>query len=132
MAETRVGDDAVVDLEGFGAREPVNRRVEQDVFLPRQLGVKAGAELDHAADARAACHEQISGGRLVDAGDHFEEGALARAVAADEAYGLAVVHLERNRAQRPELLDTLTPRPVEQPKDLELELASWVVPQVKA
>ncbi len=37
-----------------------------------------------------------------DSGDHLEQGALASAVAADEANGLAGVHVEGDVLQRPE------------------------------
>ena len=93
--------------------------------------MEPGAELDHAADARAAGDEQVAARRAVDAGDDLEERALARAVAADEAEGLAVVHLERDGLERPELLDALPPRSVEEAEHLELELARGIVPQVE-
>ena len=75
---------AVVDGERLGAREAVNRRVQQDVLLAGELRMEAGAELDHAGDVRAAADEQVSARRPVDAGDELQERALARAVPADE------------------------------------------------
>ena len=50
--------DPVVDGEGLRARQAVNRRIQQHVLLAGQLGMEAGAELDHAGDVRAAADER--------------------------------------------------------------------------
>ena len=96
MPQAGIGHDAVVDGPSVVAREALNRRVEKNVLLAGQLGMKPCTELDHAADSGSTSDEQVAARRLMDPGDDFEERALARAVPADEAERLAVVDLERH------------------------------------
>ena len=79
-----------------------DRAVQVDVLAPGQLGVKAGAHLQQAA------HPPVDlgppAGRLGDAGEDLEQRALARAVAADDPHHFALLHLEGDILQRPELI----------------------------
>ena len=120
---------AVVDVERLRPRQAVNRGVQQHVLLAGQFGMEPGAELDHAADPRAAGDEQLAGGRPVDAGDDLEERALARSVAADEPHRFALTNLQRHRLERPELLDPLPPRQVEEAEQPHFQFGRGVVPE---
>ena len=75
--------------------------VEIDVLPPGQLGMGAGADLQQAADAPADF--DLAGGGGGDAREDLEQGALAGAVAADDAEDLALLDLEADVAQGPEL-----------------------------
>ena len=122
-----VGDDAVVDGEGFGAREAVDRRVEEDVLLTGQLRMKTGAQLDHAADADTAAHQHLSAGWPVNAGDDLQQRALAGAVAADERDRLPGRHADRHFAQRPEFLAARAVAGTQHPQRARLDVAGVVV-----
>ena len=61
--------------------------VEEDVLAAGQLVVEAGAELEDRRDPPA--HRDRSAGRAEDPRDHLEQRALAGAVVADDADGLA-------------------------------------------
>src|SRR5262249_3611957 len=73
-----------------------------DILAPRQLGVKAGADLQQAC--HPAPDDDAAGARVGDAREDLEERRLAGAVAADDAHHLAALDLERHVLQRPELL----------------------------
>jgi hypothetical protein len=92
---------------GFGlpAGEPEDRRVQVDVLAPGQVAVEAGAELQQGGEPAAAL--DVAGVRGEDPADHREQGALARAVGADEPERLGGLELERHALQRPELLHVL-------------------------
>ena len=76
--------------------------VQEDVFAPRQLGMKARPDFEQCAEA--AVHGRFTGRRQRDAGKHLEQRALAGAVAADDAERLSMRNVERDVAQRPERL----------------------------
>ena len=84
--------------------ESINRRIEVDVFPASQFRVEADAELNHGPDLRATANQHPSGRRTMDAGNEFEQRALARAVPAHEAKRFAAADRERDVAQRPEVL----------------------------
>ena len=65
---------------------------------PEISGVESGAELDERRDAAVDAHRAAR--RLGDAGDELQRGALARAVAADDAEGRSLRHAERDIRQR--------------------------------
>ena len=66
--------------------------------------MEAGAHLQQAGDAARAVH--AAAGRLGDAREDLEQGALPRAVAADDADHLAALHLEGDVLERPEVVGT--------------------------
>ena len=86
---------------GFAASEAHHDAVELDVLAGGQLGVEADAELDERR--QPAGHPDPPGVGAVDAGQHFEQRALARPVTTDDPEELALVHLEVDSAQRLEL-----------------------------
>src|SRR5437773_2209014 len=63
--------------------------------------MKAGANLQQRADA--AMYHGASCGGLGDAREEFEQRAFAGSVAADNAHGLAVLDLERDVLERPDI-----------------------------
>ena len=88
------------NLRAISRAHAQDRAVQVDVLAARQLGVKAGADLEQRA--HAAVHLGAALGRLGDARQDLQQRALARAVAADDAQHLALVQLERHVAQRPD------------------------------
>jgi hypothetical protein len=82
--------------------------VEEDVLAAGQLGIEAGAYLEQAADA--AADDRASLGRRRDPRQHLQERRLAGAVRADHAEHLALVDLEADVPQRPDLLLRLVAR----------------------
>src|ERR1035441_3865452 len=74
-----------------------DRAVEEDVFPPGQLWVKAGTDFQEAGDA--AFDPDAAFGWFGDAAEDFEQGALARAVATDDAHHFALFDLERDRSE---------------------------------
>lgn len=81
---------------------PQNGAVEEDILVPRQVHVKAGAKLQHGHDVSPARHAALRG--LQNAGDHLQNRALARAVVPDDAHDLALVHVKAGVPERPELV----------------------------
>ncbi len=94
------GDDLVELADDLGALHAEDGAVEVDVLAAGELGMKAGADFEQAADAPA--DDGAAFGRLGDAGEDFQERALARAVAADDADDFAALDLEGDVAERPE------------------------------
>ena len=97
-----------VDLAGQGldllvADEDVLRdgevRVAGDVLVDGRdaepLGIRGAVDLH-----RCAVEEDLAGVGLVDAGDHLDEGGLARAVLPDERVDLPVLQVEMHVVQR--------------------------------
>src|SRR5262245_44905613 len=95
VLEPRVLDDGWVQALDVFPRKAVNRRIQVDVFLTRQLNVEADAKLDQRADTGAVRHEQPPGCRTVNAGHELQQRALAGSVAPDQAYRLSLADLER-------------------------------------
>ena len=52
----------------------------------------------------SAANLNMASGRLGDAAQYFEQGALARSVAANDPYDLTLTDFEADILQRPELL----------------------------
>src|SRR5437667_175491 len=74
----------LVELAGeFAAAHAEDRGVEVDVLAPGELGVKAGADFEQAADAAAEL-DAAFGGRG-DSADDLEERGFAGAIGADDA-----------------------------------------------
>ena len=94
-------DDLLVAVEDVPSTEAQQRPVEEDVLAPRELGVKAGSDLEQRG--RPAVELDASLGRQRDARQQLEHRALAGAVAADDPDRLAVVNVEADVLQRPEL-----------------------------
>ena len=69
--------------------------------LPGELGLEPGTELEHRRQVPA--DDDLARGGLQDAGDALEQGRLARAVAADDAEGLACLNVELQVPKRPEV-----------------------------
>src|SRR2546425_2006413 len=77
-----------------------NRAVEENVFSASQLRMKAGADLEQAADATIDVYFAV--GWFGDAGEHFKQSGFARAVASNDADDFTPLDLEGNVAQSPE------------------------------
>ena len=76
-------DDVVELAPDLGARHAEDGAVQVDVLAAAELGVEARADLEQAADAAVDLDPAL--GRLGDAREDLEQGALAGAVAADDA-----------------------------------------------
>src|SRR5439155_24308033 len=85
--------------------QSVDRALEEDVLATGQVGVEAGAELEQRADPPA--HRNAARGRLDDSGDEPQQRRLSRAVAPDETECAARVDVERDVAQRPDVLPAI-------------------------
>ena len=79
-------------------REPVQRAVEEDVLAAGEVAPEAGAELELRDDLPAA--RDAPGVQRHDPGQHAQRRGLARAVAPDDADGLARLDAQRDVAQR--------------------------------
>ena len=97
------GDDLIELARDLLPAHAEDRAIQEDVLATGQFGVKAGADLEQAADAAAQPHPPL--GRLGDAAEDLEQRALAGSVAADDADDLALLDLEADILQRPEFLD---------------------------
>src|SRR4030095_2190904 len=98
----REGDDLVelpIDLPLSHAEHGA---AQIDVLATRQIRMKPGADLEQATDTAEQLHAPRR--RLRDPRDDLEQRALAGAVPADHAQHLAVLHVERDVAERPALL----------------------------
>jgi hypothetical protein len=98
-AKATISSNCAGDLRAAHAQ---NRAVEEDVLAAGQLGVEAGAYLQQRADP--AADPAPAAGGLGDAREDLEQGALARAVAADDPHHLAALDLERDVFQRPQVV----------------------------
>jgi hypothetical protein len=85
-------DDLVELAAHFVFAHAHDGAVEVDVLAAGELGVKAGADFEQAGDAAFDLDLAGSGGG--DARQDLEQGALARAVAADDAEHFALLDLE--------------------------------------
>ena len=81
------------------AGEAEHGAVDEDVLPPRDLGVEAGPQLDQRR--HPAGDGDPPGGRLEHAGHQLQQGRFARAVAADDAEGLAAVNGEVDASPGP-------------------------------
>ena len=98
-------DDLVEGLLGRAARHAQDGGVEEDVLPAGEVAVEAGAELEQRGQALAALDVPL--GRREDPADDLEQGGLAGAVVADQAERGAVLDLERDVAQGPELVQVV-------------------------
>ena len=80
---------------GSSRGEAHHHAVEDDVLARGQLGVEADAELDEGRQPTG--HPDRPGVGSVDAGEDLQQGALAGAVAADDAEELALAGRRRRR-----------------------------------
>ena len=100
-ADTGELHDLLVAIEDVPAAEAQQRPVEEDVLAPGELGVKAGSDLQQRG--RPAVELDASLGRQRDARQQLEHRALAGAVPADDPHRLAVMNVEADVLQRPEV-----------------------------
>ena len=96
------GDDLVEALPDLRPLHAQDGAVEVDILAPGEVGMEAGADLEHAGDA--AVDLDPSARRLGDAAEDLQKRALAAAVRADDAEAFAGLHLERDVLQRPEFV----------------------------
>ena len=94
------GHDFVELAVDFGFAHAENGAAHVDVFAAGELGVKAGADFEQAADA--SVNFGVAFGGAGDAGQDLQQRALARAVAADEADDFALADFEIDVLQRPD------------------------------
>ena len=95
--QLRKFNDAVKMLHHIVPVVAKHRAVQENVFPRGQIHVKTGAQLDHGGnftvDGNAAA------GGVHHAGNHFQHGAFAAAVAPNQRQGFAALHAERNMFQ---------------------------------
>jgi hypothetical protein len=94
-------NDVVHPVEHFATRNPVHRRVHQDILARTEVGVESRAELEQGHDPPASGDAAF--GRSGHARDDLEERGLAGAVRADDAQDGAAGDLERDVPERPEV-----------------------------
>ena len=80
-----------------------DRAVEVDVLAARQLGVEAGADLEHGGHAARRGDPSLVRGE--DLRDALEQRRLARTVVAEQAEGLALRDIKGDVVEGPELLE---------------------------
>ena len=83
------------------ARDPVQRGVHVDVFQRGRLIVEPRTQFEQRHDAAVAA--DAAAGRRDHAGDRLEQRALAGAVRADDAQHGALIDVEGDVAERPQL-----------------------------
>ena len=103
--------DVVKKALGLLAAEAQHRGIEIDILAPGEVGVEARAQFQQGADA--AMHPDFARGGLDNAGDQLEKGALAAAVAADDAHAAPRQHVEGDVAHSPQIVGNPPPPPRE-------------------
>ena len=86
-----------------------DRAVQVDVLATRELGVEPGPDLEQAPDATTDLRAALR--RRGDPGQDLEKRRLAGAVPADQAEHLALLHLEGDVPERPDVLPRVTAAP---------------------
>src|SRR5246127_1372346 len=100
------GDDLVEFAFDLDPAHAEDRAVQEDVFATGQFGMKSGANLEQAGHTASKYHPPSR--RFGDAAQDLEQRAFARAVAADNSQDLALLDLETDILERPELLDLVS------------------------
>ncbi len=98
--DLREGHDFVELPVDFALAHAQDRAAQIDILAAGQLGMKAGADFEQAADASANLRE--AGRRARDARKHLQQRRLAGAVAADQADDFALRDVKADVAQRPQ------------------------------
>src|SRR5690348_13412906 len=94
------GDDFVEAGGDFSALHAEDGAVEENVFAAGEFGMEAGADFEERAGA--AGDFDFAGGGFGDAGEDFEEGGFAGAVASDDADDFAAEDVEGDVFEGPE------------------------------
>lgn len=84
------------------ARHAHDAAVHVDVLTGCHLGVETGADLKEGGDASAVADVARAGGG--DVAEEFQEGALSGSVLAYDAYHVALLYLEGDVLQRPDVV----------------------------
>ena len=127
LLDAGIGDDGVKLCGDLGGGEAEDGGVEVDVFAAGEVGVEAAAEFEEGGDPAVDLHSALGGAE--GARDHLEEGALAGAVASDDADALAPGDVEgdgMHRGERPS--GGLGGGPPNHPPQQRKELRRRVVP----
>jgi len=95
-------EDVIIDGIGLPAAHAQDGGVDEDVLRRRQLGLEAHAQLQERSNLAIQGYRAAVG--VHDTGQHLEQCGLARAVAADDAEGLAPADFKADILHRPELL----------------------------
>ena len=115
----------VDDLIQFGldlaAGHAEDGAVHEDILPPGHLAMEAGADLEEGADTSVGTDS--AGRRACDAGKELQEGRFSGAVLADDANDVALLDLEVDIAQRPDVLGVALGGTVVGLADLEI----WVL-----
>jgi hypothetical protein len=127
IADAAELDDVVQAGGDLPAAQPEDRPVEEDVLAPGELGVEPGAELEHGRHPAVRGDGARSG--PVDTRDQLEQRRLSRAVVADEAVRRPPGDLQRDVAERPEVLG---PAAAGAPGQLLLEIGRLVAVHLEA
>src|SRR5581483_11763983 len=94
-------DDFIELLGDFGPAHAENAAIEKNVFAAAQLGVKSGANLQERAHSSVDFRNARR--RLGNSRKYFEQCAFARAVSPDDSVHLALLDIDGNIAQSPEM-----------------------------
>src|SRR5271156_3252366 len=93
------GVEFAIDLGLFHSQDGA---VQVDILAAGEIGVEAGAYFNQRR--KLSGYGDVSAGGLHNAGNELEDGALACAVRADDAEGLAARELETDILKRPKIL----------------------------
>ena len=106
-------DHGVEAVARFLRGEAHHHPVEDDVVAGGEVEVEADPELDEGSEATR--DPDRPGVGAVDAGEQLQQGALARAVAADDAEELALADLEGDSVERVQLAELARREGVDDP-----------------
>ena len=95
-------EDVIIDGIGLPAAHAQDGGIDEDVLRRRQLGLEAHAQLQEGGNL--TIHDYRAAVGVHHTGQHLEQCGLARAVAADDAEGLAPADFKADIPERPELL----------------------------
>src|SRR5262245_30872058 len=84
----------------LGFFHPQNRAAQEDVFTSGEFRMKTCSDLEQTSDSAADSGE--ARGRLCNARENSQQGALARPVVSNQAHRLTVLDFERNVFQCPD------------------------------
>ena len=101
FAAAEVNDLIELGLD-LGAAHAQDSSVHEDILPSRHLAMEACADFQQGA--YTAVGTDCAGGRASDAAQEFQEGRFAGAVLADDADDVALLDLEVDVAERPDIL----------------------------
>jgi hypothetical protein len=100
--DLREGHDFVELAQDLGARHTQDGPVQEYVFPPGELRLEAGPHLEQRTDA--AVYHRAATRRRDHTRQDLEQRAFARAIASNDADDVPLADVERDVAQRPDVM----------------------------